>query len=110
MAISGTAVSIVNDVFGIIFHYLPFHDQAPLTKVCKFWKTSLYRLEYEYGRVQALRALNCLSQLNLPVLIGPRIHIHGVKKTICCVHGESIINSCVFSLSTLKLKKRKRFM
>ncbi len=81
MAISGTAPSLVKDVFGIIFRYLPFHDQARITRVCRVWNRILYELQYEYGRVQALRALAFIKPLNLPVPIVGRCYVHGVKGT-----------------------------
>lgn len=77
--VSGVAPPLVADVRKYIFHYLDFRGQACCARVCKLWNKTLYELEYEYGRYQALKALNQLPPLNLPVLIKPWVYILGVK-------------------------------
>jgi hypothetical protein len=79
--VSRTAPPLVADAWKYIFHYLDFQAQASCSRVCKLWNETLHELQYEYGRCQALKALNQVPSLNLPFIDinDYRFHVLGVK-------------------------------
>ncbi len=79
--------NITTDVWGLIYQYLDFRGQARCSQVCRLWNKTLYELQYEYGRFQALRALNLVPPLNLPIPLDARAKVCGVK-------GPYILLSC----------------
>lgn len=56
---------IVPDVLGLIFQYIDLRHQARCAQVCKAWLRILFKPEYKYGQIQALRALNKASLVDL---------------------------------------------
>jgi hypothetical protein len=71
---------IVTDVWKYgIFGYLDFRVQVRCTRVCRLWNQILHELQYEYGRVKALRALNSITPLNLPLPIRGRFDFEDCK-------------------------------
>jgi len=77
--VSRTAPLLVSDTWKNTFHYLNFRSQAKCTRVCSLWNKTLHELQFEYGRFQALKALNQLPPLNLPSLHKSQVDILGIK-------------------------------
>jgi hypothetical protein len=76
------AFLIVTDVWkNGVFHYLDFRKQARCTRVCTLWNQILHELQYEYGQVKALRALNSITPLNLSLPIRGAFDFEDCKDT-----------------------------
>lgn len=81
-----TAPVIVPDVLRLIFQHIDLPHQARCARVCKAWLRVLFRPECKYGQIQALRALNKASLVDLTTF---------AKRTVLGAQGTFVLLSDV---------------